>query len=514
MLTLTTTLPPTTSSRSSRPATVPESLYKWASQTPHRPALIHGGESLTYAQLATEVERTAARLVTEGVARGDRVILAGHNSVNWVLVYLASLRIGALVCPANVRLNPEQFRAQCELIEAEIVVRDGALRDLTSLASTRTIDLETLVTLDAPDVGELAWPSVDDDALLSFTSGTTGLPKGAVLSQGALFMAAALLSEPLGTGANDSTLVLVPLFHNTGFSDQLNQMIVVGGATHLLESYRTADAVAELSARPVTFLTAVPSILRLLMVHNSAESVYGNARAVLFGGSPMPASWSQELTTRWPGLRLFHGYGLTEFTSGCTVLPPDLIATKGESVGTALRGVAVRIVDESGADVVPGDIGEVWVAGPTRMSRYWGQPELTAKKLVGDWLATGDVGYLDADRHLWLTGRVDDVINRGGEKVLPAYVESKICELPEVAEAVVFGFEDPVLQQRVGASLVLRAGALFDAAKASEHLLTVMPDYAVPERWVQYKEFPRTASGKPDRRVMAENFERERTNSA
>ncbi|GEE04105.1 hypothetical protein nbrc107696_45510 [Gordonia spumicola] len=149
----------------------------------------------------------------------------------------------------------------------------------------------------------------------------------------------------------------------------------------------------------------------------------------------------------------------------------------------------------------------MWVAGPTRMSRYWGQPGLTSSKISGRWLRTGDLGRLDEDGLLWLTGRVDDVINRGGEKVLPAHVESKVAELPAIAEATVFAIPDTMLQQRVGVAVILRPDTALDVDAARRLLADTLPDYAVPEHWRVYDELPRTASGKADRRAVARDYQ-------
>ena len=491
-------------------STLPQAVWTRAELDGSVEALVDGELRLTYAELRRQADRAAAHLLDLGARPGDRIVIVGHNTVGWVVTYLAGLRLGAIVSPANNRLNPDQFREQCDLLDARIVTYDDDHRHLATHSDRTTCRLEDLATCrDRPLTERHPWPAPNDDAVVSFTSGTTGIPKGAVLSHGAILAAAETIAQLTGVGPQDSTLVLVPLFHNTGFNDQLGAMLVVGGSTHLLRRYRTAPALEELRRRPVTYLTAVPSILRLLMVADDADAAYGDARVVLFGGSPMPAAWSEELLTRWPQLVLLHGYGLTEFTSGCTVLPPNLIAAKGESVGLPAPGVTVRITRDDGTEAGPNEAGEVWVKGQTRMSRYWKQPELTAAKTSGPWLRTGDLGYLDDEGLLWLTGRVDDVINRGGEKILPTHVESKISELPAVAEATVFAIPDPMLQQRVGVALTLRPASTLDIDGARAHLRTQLPDYAVPEHWVVYDELPRTASGKADRRAIARNYRQE-----
>jgi len=345
----------------------------------------------------------------------------------------------------------------------------------------------------------------DDTALVSFTSGTTGVPKGATISHGALYEMSRSFSNYFGTGPDDSTLVMVPIFHNTGFVDQLGHLILSGGMTSLLQRYGTARAVSELIEHPVTYLAVVPSMLRMLMLHDAAEQVFAGIRTIMFGGSPMPGGWTDELFRRWPHLRLVHAYGLSEFTSVCTFLPPDMVSTKGESVGLPLPGVEIAVMRD-GEEVAAEEFGEVWMSGPTRMAGYWRRPDLTSEVFVGPWLRSGDVGRVDSEGFLWLAGRVDDVINRGGEKILPSFVESHISHHPAIASSAVFPYPDEVLQQRVAAAIQLRTGARIDETDMKRFLAESMPDYAIPDVWVEYDELPLNASGKIDRRAIAAQF--------
>ncbi|MFC8502603.1 class I adenylate-forming enzyme family protein [Pedococcus sp. NPDC057267] len=486
-------------------SSIPEALAHWASVQPDAVAVDDGTEVLTYGDLKDRVEKCALRLRALAVHPGERVVIVGHNSVVWVVAYLSVLHAGAVVAPANNRLSPAQFAQQVDLLDARLVLHDADHRHLAEdTTSDRRLALE-LASLAHGTTADERPPSGASDpdapALISFTSGTTGLPKGAVLTSSALFAGSAVFADYLSSSPADSTLVLVPLFHNTGFVDQLGHMLVCGGRTNLLPKFRTADATAALARQPVTFVTAVPSIIRLLMVAEGADEALSHARVVLFGGSPMPAAWSQELMDRWAGLRLVHGYGLTEFTSACSFLPHEYMLTDGESVGFPAPDVELRITDDTGSPAPAGHVGEVWVAGPTRMSGYWRQPELTAAKTSGAWLRTGDLGFRDERGLLWLTGRVDDIINRGGEKVLPAFVESCLADVPAIAQAAVFGVEDPILQHRIAAAIELRAHATFDEVSAVRQLASRLPDYAVPEQWYVVETLPRTASGKVDRRA-------------
>ncbi len=493
---------------------IPAQLQYWAIERPTHLALHTDEREFTYAELGTAVDATAAALRDVGVGAGDRVVVAGYNSWQWVLAFLGTLRLGAIAAPANTRLSGSQFAQQAEVLDAAVVLVDDDLTALRSHANTRpTSSLQgffaTNVAIDpgaiTPASALPPLPDPDTDAVLSFTSGTTGTPKGAVLTHRGYHLGCAVFGEVLGTDDSDSTLIVVPMFHNTGFVDQLGHMLVVGGRTDVLRKFKVEHAVDALAARPVTYLTAVPSILRLLMTDPRADVIYSQARTILYGGSPMPAAWTHELGQRYPRARLFHGYGLTEFTSACTILDPELAETHPESVGVPVPDVALRIVGDDGNDAAPGQTGEIWVSGPTRMRLYWGRPEATADKLVGPWLRTGDVGHLE-DGLLFLSGRVDDVINRGGEKVLPSFVESVLCDAPGVAEACVFGVEDAILQRRVHAAVRTRADAPFDAETTRVLLRQRLPDYAVPETIHVLDDFPRGASGKVDRAAVAAQF--------
>jgi acyl-CoA synthetase (AMP-forming)/AMP-acid ligase II len=482
-------------------STLTAALSHWAENTPEALALTVGSEELTYGQLFDRVLQCAAWLESEGVKPGARVVIVGHNSLAWVVHYLAVLALGAVIAPANNRLNPRQFADQVALLDAALVLSDEA-----HAMTVAEVDRSRLRLL--ADGNQLAqadgfvFPAPDVPALISFTSGTTGKPKGATLTQRALSEASWAFVRVLRTTRDDSTLVVVPMFHNTGFVDQFGHMLLLGGRTDLLPKFHTADAVAALAARPVTYLAAVPSIIRLISVADDASKALEPLRTLLYGGSPMPAAWIEELLANWPHLQLFHGYGLTEYGSAISFLPPEFAREHGESVGFPVPGTAVRIVGEDLRDVEPGEVGELWCQGPTMMQGYWHQPELTDQKIHEGWLRTGDLAR-EEDGFYYIEGRVDDVINRGGEKVLPSHVEGLLATLGPVGLSCVFGVPDPILQYRVWAAVEERPGTTFDETVAREALRASLPDYAVPERIAVVNPLPRTASGKVDRRAVA-----------
>ena len=484
--------------------TLSAALAHWASSTPHALALTAGAEELTYANLSRRVSRCAGWLADQGVGEGDRVVIVGHNTLAWVIHYLAVLSMGAVIAPANNRLNAAQFADQVDLLEAVLVLADEEHRDIVAQVPVHRVKALSENNVGTADSARFS-PDTQSPALISFTSGTTGKPKGATLSQRALAEASWAFVRVLGTDHTDSTLVVVPMFHNTGFVDQLGHMLLLGARTDLLHKFSRAAAVDALSTRPVTYLAAVPSVIRLIMIADGADKALAPLRTLLYGGSPMPAPWIQELLERWPGIRPFHGYGMTEYGSAVSFLTPEYARDHGESVGFPVPGTTVRIVDGNNTDVAPGDVGELWVKGPTIMQGYWRQPELTASKIHDGWLRTGDLARLD-DGLYHIEGRVDDVINRGGEKVLPAHVEGLLASIQAVGQSCVFGVPDPIMQNRIWAAVEERPGDNFDPIKAREALRPLLPDYAVPERIEILNPMPRTASGKIDRRAVLAHF--------
>jgi acyl-CoA synthetase (AMP-forming)/AMP-acid ligase II len=487
-------------------ATLTEALHHWASTTPDARALTAGQSVLTYAELDRRVGQCMAWLSDVGrVQAGDRVVIVGSNTIAWVEHYLAVLGLGAIVAPANNRLNPTQFSDQVKLLDAVLVLADEEHTPIVAYVPGQKVRLLTTENV-VDDPRRLPAPDPEAEALISFTSGTTGRPKGAVLSQRALAQASWPFAQVLGTTGTDSTLVLVPIFHNTGLIDQFGHMLLLGGRTDLLREFHRREAIETLRARQVTYLAAVPSIHRLLMLADGADDALSSITTLLYGGSPMPAAWIDELHERWPQMRLFHGYGMTEYGSAVSFLPSEYAASRGESIGFAVPGTRIRIVGDDGRDVIDCATGELWVQGPTMMSKYWRQPALTAEKISNGWLRTGDLAYVDSDGFYYIDGRVDDVINRGGEKVLPAHVEGLLSELDSVAQSCVFGVPDPVLQNRVWAVVEERPGHTFDETATRGLLATQLPDYAVPERIEVLSPLPFTASGKVDRRAIAKRY--------
>lgn len=489
-------------------------LEHWAKETPSAVALTAKDVELTFSELAELALDTARRFRSQGVRTGDRVMLAGVNTPAWVVAFLGALRSGAVVVPVNSRLGAAQVPDLIDRVEPALILVDDSQKDVFD-SEFITDDVprfhlgggsaDVLDFFGSPDDNALPAVSADQPAMIAFTSGTTSTPKGAIISHRSVVAGARSWLSAAQSGPGARTTIMVPLFHNTAYIDQLAHMLVAGGSVDLVERYRTASAVSAMRRRPPTLLISVPSILRMLMLREEADAILGCCNTAAVGGSAMPREWILEASLRWPQMSVLHGYGLTEFTSLSHLLPigdQDAI----DSVGPPVEGVRCSIRDDDQNELAVGEWGEVWLAGPQRMEGYWRDVPATAKVFVDEWLRTGDIGSVDEREFLRLRGRKDDVINRGGEKIHPGIVLDALCSLPEVAEAVVVGVPDPLLGQRVCAAVVERAGRTFDLVTARDSLVDHLPDYALPEDVRVIEAMPVAPTGKVDLRIVTALF--------
>jgi acyl-CoA synthetase (AMP-forming)/AMP-acid ligase II len=496
---------------------LPAVVRERAQSTPAAPAVVAGASDLSYADLHGLVAALNGRLRHHGVRPGDRVAILGLNSIEWVVAFLACLDAGAVAAPLSYRLSPFELEQQIALLQPRLVLADEELLGpVTAGARSAGSTLLPLTGLDSSQ--ETVWAgrsagavtaavSPASHALISFTSGSTGAPKGAVITHEGLVAAAGAYVEAMATSEDDRTLAMVPLFHNTGFCDQLAHMLLVGGTVDLLPAFGVAAAREALLRRPSTFLIGVPGILRLLATSANGEEIFSACRIACYGGSPMPEAWIEEFASHWPHLRLYNSYGLTEFTSVSHLLDPGDLDEHAHTVGRPVPGAQQRIVGPDGAPLPAGEIGSLLLAGPSRMKKYWRDRARTSEVIRGRWLVTGDLGSVREDGFLTLVGRASEVINRGGEKVSPLQVEAALSLLPEIAEAAVVGAPHPVFGERVVAFVALRDGGELDPEAVRAQLARTVADFAIPERFFVLDDLPRGSTGKVDRRALCASAE-------
>ena len=459
----------------------PDWLLDQARQRPAAPAVITRESTLTYAELDARASTLADALVGAGVTRGEPVAARLPLTVDSVVAVHAVARVGAVLVPLNLRLTPDEAAWQIGHVGARCLIADGIIKKDTGVEPRGKPD-----------------PS---SSALVFTSGTSGRPKGAVLTAQNFFWSALASALRIGTMPDDRWLCPLPLFHVGGLSI-VWRSVLYGTAMALATSSRVEDLARDLRETQATLVSLVPTQLHRLLEHD-ADSLRA-VRLVLLGG----AAATPELMARAHanGVRVAPTYGLTETTSQIATQRPEDALRKPGSVGKALPWSRLRVVDDTGADAPPGQPGGIVIDGPTVFAGYWRDPDATASALRDGALHTGDIGYLDADGDLWVLQRRTDLIVSGGENVYPAEVEAVLSQYPAVSQVCVVGLPDAEWGQRVVAAIVQRPGS----ALVDSDLLTFararLAGYKVPRQFKRVDALPLTPSGKILRREVAELF--------
>ncbi|MDA8346909.1 MAG: o-succinylbenzoate--CoA ligase [Thermaerobacter sp.] len=485
------------------PDETPDWLSRRAQRSPGALALRAKGRDLTYADLDVLAGRAAGTLAAQGVAPGDRVAALLPSGIDFAVLLHAVLRLGATLVPVNTRLAAQEMAFVLQDSAPRVLVLGDRLRAQGEpLAQKAGIPVlragePLLAGATAPERGHC----LSDLAALVYTSGTTGRPKGAMLTWGNFYHGAVTSALGVGTVPEDRWLLCMPLFHVGGLSILLRATLY--GIAVVAQDGFSEQAVARAFADDgVTIASLVPVMLRRLL---DAGVVFPSAlRYILLGGGPTPRDLLERATTQ--GVPIAPTYGLTETASQAVTMPPAEVAGHIGAAGRPLFLTEVRIGDgEHG--LAPGEPGEILVRGPTVSPGYWQRPAATAAALAKGWLHTGDVGYLDQEGYLYVLDRRDDLIVSGGENVYPAEVEDALSRHPAVLDAGVYGLEDPVWGQAVHAAVVLREGAQVTQAQLLDFLRTRLAGYKVPQTVSFWDGLPRNAGGKLMRRLLRKKEE-------
>lgn len=467
----------------------------WAQWTPQRTAVVSDRGQVTYAGLAARVRGMAAQLRSRDVDVGDRVAVCALNRVEMLELLFACAHVGAILVPVNNRLTAPEVRFQLGDCEPSVVLAEPALEDLLRRAGTEPEDLDAFAAqaLDAvPGAQEKGAP--EHPLLLVYTSGTTGTPKGAVLTQRSLHYTVlnGVAHEGFGTGSVVASVL--PLFHVGGLNIQTVPCLFAGGAVVLAERFDPDGLVAILRRHRPTHLLLVPTAMEALLGCGAlTPEDLSSLGALNCGSSIVP----EELIRRFNayGVRVVQVYGSTETGPTAVVLGYG-DADRIGSCGRPAQHCQLRLVDAAGADVAPGRTGELWLRGPNLFTHYWNRPDETARAFAGGWYRTGDVGRLDEDGFVYITGRVRELIISGGENVYPAEVERVLGEHPAVAQAAVIGRPDQRWGEVPAAYIVPEAGALPDAATLEQWCGQRLAVYKRPREWIFVDDLPRTSLGK------------------
>jgi long-chain acyl-CoA synthetase len=503
-------------------ASVPARVAEIARRHPGRTAIVGDDRRIDYAGFWREAQRFARALRMRGLQPGERVAILLPNRIEAAVACYGTWLAGGIAAPLNAQARQRDFQAWLAHCDARHVVFEihhgDALAVLDTIDATRPRPLErwaidgehplladdgidaTVIDSTDIDAGAIAG---DDIALILYTSGTTGAPKGVTLTHANLLANASAVVRYLALDERDSVLSILAFYYAYGAS-VLHTHLISGAcvvlAPNLLFPHLLMDTIAR---ERITGFSGVPSTFALLLERvKLADYDLSSLRYLTQAGGAMAPTLTRRLRAALPHARLFVMYGQTEATSRLTYLPPERLDEKLGAVGIPVDGVELRIVHEDGRDAAIGDTGEVRVRGANVMHGYWNDRDATAAVLVDGWLRTGDMGHLDADGVLWLAGRRSDMIKTGAHRVHPGDIEDVIAEMPGVTEVAVVGIDDSVLGQVIKAFVVAPGLPPNSENQVKAHCRERLATYKIPRDIAFVTALPRTASGKVRRAAL------------
>ena len=461
---------------------------------PNGPAVCDGRQSLTNARLLGRVRGVSRHLRDFGIGGGDVVAIRLRNRVEFVVVLFACWRLGATVTPVNPSLTDVEVARQLDDSGARLLVVEDSATVAGGVPMLAVDGLYKQASMSDPT------PHLDPSALalLIYTSGTTGVPKGVMLDHANLDAMAEMGRQALGITPADRCLLVLPLFHVNGIVVSVLMPLLAGASVAIAERFDPRTFFDLIEHERPTFFSAVPTIYSMLAA--LPEDVAPDASSVRFGicgAAPAPAELLTRFEARY-GFPLVEGYGLSEGTCASTINPVAGPRRPG-TAGIAFPGQQIRIVDERGVEVAPGEDGEVIIAGPNVMRGYLGRPDETARVIVDGWLHTGDIGHLDAEGYLTLVGRSKDMIIRGGENVYPREIEEVLAGDPAVLEAAVIGVPDDKWGEVVVAYVQPRPGHTINLEALQALCARKLAGYKRPTSISVLQAIPKNAVGKTDK---------------
>jgi long-chain acyl-CoA synthetase len=479
---------------------------------PDKPAILFEGAQLRYADLNQRANRLANALKANGVRRGDRVALYLPNIPEFAVCYCAILKAGAIAVSINAIFKSEEVRFIIEDSGAKALFTTGEL--LPNVPRAELPSLEHVVvcmgdaqgnpTLDdwlskGASAGQALDMAPDEPALLLYTSGTTGFPKGATLTHGNVVSNMYATSHHAGYRPDDRMALFLPLFHVFGQNFIMNATFNACATLALYRRFLPDQVLDSIGRDRVTMFFAVPTIYINLLDMDLSKYDLSAIRYDFSAAATMP----QEISRRWTerfGRPVYEGYGLTE-CSPFACYNHDFRHKFG-SVGTAVENFELKILDQDDNELPLGDWGEICIKGPGVMQGYWGKPEDTARALRSGWLHSGDIGTMDEEGYVYIVDRVKDMINVSGFKVWPAEVEQLLYRHPAVQELAVYGVHDPVKGETVRAAIVLKTGATATSEEIIGFCRERMAVYKAPESVEFVGELPKSATGKILKRML------------
>jgi acyl-CoA synthetase (AMP-forming)/AMP-acid ligase II len=497
-------------------------LDRHAKARPDKVAYWDSSRSVTYGQLAERTAQIAANLVKAGVREGDRIAIHLPNGVDWIEACFAGLRAGAVLVPISFDAAEAEISYRLTDAACGLVITHASRKELIAkIAGEAGISPDVIyagpgaaqagTAFEAFAAGATAPPPDPDDidraSFIIYTSGTTGRAKGVLLSvRGMLWIAAACWAPIAELGENDVVLSPLPLFHSYALNLSVLTVLATGASEHILERFSPQQVLELMQSGKYTVFPGVPTMFHYLLHRANETDVarLGNVRLCISAGAIMPATLNRAFEARF-GTPLLDGYGITE-TSTMVTMNWLRGARPLGSCGLPVPGLAVRIVDPvTHEDVAIGAEGELIVRGPNLMQGYHNKPAETAAALRKGWYHTGDLARSDASGYLTITGRIKELIIRGGQNIAPAEIEEVVIRHPQVADCAVVGVKHATLGEVPCLFVVAKQGG-FDAAAVADHCRTHLSAYKIPEAIHLVAEIPRTGSGKIMRYKLVEGL--------
>lgn len=490
-----------------------------ARRFPDKTAFICRDEALTFGEADLLANRIANGLMAIGVTPGDRVAILATNGLHYFPISFGSAKSGAVFVTLNFRCTLDELAFMVDDSGSRLLFFSSEFKEAAEELLQRCPTLETIADVDVTFVGAGVAPgaapfadqpetepavALDETAPfdITYTSGTTGRPKGVVLSHRAILSSACQVALGTGLRHEDRALVAVPLFHGGGLTVLGHSHLYLGASLVIMDRYVPAEAMAQMRAHDVTtFFGVATQYAMLLDLPELSTEALPRLRNAWYGAAPMPVELVNRVRAAWPSVELIQIYGQTE-TTVISVLDSESHATKLGSAGRELPGIEMRVVDDDGVDVPPGSVGEIVVRREFGMSGYFNNPEQTAEVIRGDWVFTGDMARIDEDRFITLVDRKRDVILSGGENIYPKEIEEILYQDDAVMEAAVIGISDPKWGETPLAFVVARRDRTIDLDRLEALCASQLARFKVPRNWLEVEELPRTTNGKVRKNVL------------
>ena len=497
--------------------------YDWIShharRTPQKIALIDiaTARRLTYAMLDGRIGRLAQYLRSLGVARGDRVAVLAQNATDTLEVQFACGRLGAVFVPLNNRLTVPELQFIVGDAAPRVMIHDDDLADtalkvcaLTGVSRTLQVGARHSYEAGIASAEMLHEPEIvmlDDISTIMYTSGTTGLPKGAIITHGMTFWNCVNLGLLTYITPDCVLLTVLPLFHTGGLNCYTNPVLHAGGTVYIVRSFDPGHALSMIddAANGINLFFGVPSIYQFMSQHPAfAETDFSRLFIAGVGGAPMPVPLLRDWQAR--GVSMPQGYGMTETSPSVLLLGREDAERKAGSAGKAVLHTELRIVRPDGADAAVGELGELWCKGPNITPGYWNRPDANASSFTDGWLHTGDAARIDDEGFYYIVDRWKDMYISGGENVYPAEVENVLYQIPGIAEAAVIGVPDERWGEAGLAVVALKSSQTASEAEIIAHCRENLARFKCPRSVAFVDALPRNATGKVHKPTLRAQF--------